>query len=149
MEALAEILMAIAAFLIEVTFHAVVFSFLLLMAILNPHYRKKVKDQWNTSNSQRFGIVLGVVLYSTALVIALVFWTPFLGLSSDEVAKTDQKQAAQIELPADEVNRIKKAKEIDQLVDVAGSIIKRKLAERKQEAAQGSGGQLATRPEAK
>jgi hypothetical protein len=149
MEALAEILTAIAAFLIEVTFHAVVFIFLLLMAIFSPRYRKKLKGQWNTSNSQRFGIVLGVVMYSTALVIALLFWTPFLGLSSDQVAKSDLKQATKIELPADEVNGIKKAKEIDQLVDVAGSIIKRKLAERKQEAEQGSDGQPATHPESK
>ncbi len=149
MEALAELVTAIAAFLIEVTFHAVVFIFLLLMAIFSPHYRKKLKDQWNASNWQRFGILLGVTMYSTALIVALLFWTPFLGLSSDEVTKTDQKQATKIELSADEVNRIKKAKEIDQLVDVAGSIIKRKLTERKQEAEQGSGGQPATRPESK
>lgn len=147
MEALAELLAAIAAFLIEVTFHAVVFIFLLLMAIFSPHYRNKLKKQWNTSNSHRFGIVLGVAMYSTALIVALSFWTPFLGLGSDKVAKTDQKQATKIELPANEVNGIKKANEIDQLVDVAGSIIKRKLAERKQEAEQGRDGQPATRPE--
>ena len=41
-----------------------------------------------------------------------------------------------IEFTKDEVTRMKKTKEIDQLVDVAGSIIKRKLAERKQEAEQ-------------
>ena len=136
METLAEIALAIVTFLFEVTFHAVVFIFLLLMAIFSPNYRKKLKDQWDTSNWQRFGIVLGVTLYSAALIVALIFWTPFLGRRTEVVDATDQKHAVTIEFSADEVHRMKKTKELDQLVNVAGKIIKRKLEERKQEAEQ-------------
>ena len=136
MEALAEIALAIVTFLFEVTFHAVVFIFLLLMAIFSPNYRKKLKDQWDTSNWQRFGIVLGVTLYSAALIVALIFWTPFLGRRTEVVDATDQKHAVTIEFSADEVHRMKKTNELDQLVNVAGKIIKRKLEERKQEAEQ-------------
>lgn len=136
MEALAELALAIVTFLFEVTFHAVVFIFLLLMAMFSPHYRKKLRDQWDTSNWQRFGIVLGLAMYSAALIVALLFWTPFLGRGAEDVATADQKHAITINFSADEVQRMTKTKELDQLVDVAGSIIKRKLAERKKEAEQ-------------
>jgi thiol:disulfide interchange protein len=136
MEALAEILLAIVTFLIEVTFHAVVFIFLLVMAIFSPSYRKKLKDQWDTSNWQRVGIVLGVAMYSAALVLALFFWTPFLTRGTDDVATADPQQSITLKFSDDEIQKMKKTKEIDQLVETAGSIIKRKLAERKQEAEQ-------------
>jgi thiol:disulfide interchange protein len=127
MEAIAEIFLAIVTFLIEVTFHAVVFIFLLVMAIFSPRYRKKLKDRWDTSNWQRAGIVLGVTMYSAALVVALFFWTPLL------TRGTDQNRSMPTKFTDDEVQSMKKTKEIDQLVETAGSIIRRKLAERKQE----------------
>lgn len=134
MEALAELALAIVTFLFEVTFHAVVFIFLLLMAIFSPKCRKKLKDQWDTSNWQRFGIILGITMYSAALIVALIFWTPSLGRRSDVVDTADQKHADTIEFSAEEIQRMKKTKELDQLVNVAGNIIKRKFAERKKEA---------------
>ena len=140
MEALAELVMIIVTFLIEVTIHSLVFIFLLLMAIFSPHYRKNLRDQWDTSNWHRLAIVCGVTMYSTALIVALLFWTPLLHRSSNEVATTDQNKTITIKFTDDEVQRMKKTKEIDQLVDIAGNIIKRKLTERRKEAEQGVDG---------
>ncbi len=50
MEALVEIVMAIISFLIEMTIHAAVFIFLLIMAIFSPRYRSKLRERWDTSN---------------------------------------------------------------------------------------------------
>ena len=123
-------------FIFEVTIHAVVFIFHLIMAIFSPGYREKLRDDWDTSAWKRFSIVLGVTMYTVALIIALAFWIPALSRRTPEVADTDKKPSVTIEFSSDEVQRMKNTKEIDELVDVAGGIIKRKLAERKEEAEQ-------------
>ena len=74
MEILLELIGAIIAFIIEVTIHALVFLFLLFMATFSPKYRKKLRDDWNTSNWKRFSIVLGIGMYSIALILALFVW---------------------------------------------------------------------------
>jgi heme/copper-type cytochrome/quinol oxidase subunit 2 len=135
MEALGQLLVAIVTFIFEVTIHAVVFVFHLIMAIFSPAYREKLRDDWDTSAWKRFNIVLGVTMYSAALILALLFWIPALLRSTPEVADADKKPSVTIEFSSDEVQRMKNTKEIDELVDVAGDIIKRKLAERKEEAA--------------
>ena len=149
MEALGQLLVAIVTFLFEVTIHAVVFVFHLVMAVFSPRYREKLQKDWDTSAWKRFSIVLGVTMYSVALILALLFWIPALSRRTPEVAEADKKPSVTIEFNSEEVQRIKNTKEIDDLVDVAGGIIKRKLAERKEEAEQAGTGQPATRPESK
>lgn len=143
MEALGQLLVAIATFIFEVTIHAVVFVFHLVMALFSPRYREKLRVDWDTSAWKRFSIVIGVTMYSAALMLALLFWIPALSIRTTEAAETDKKPSVTIEFSSEEVQRIKDTKEIDELVDVAGGIIKRKLAERKEEA---GAGQPATSP---
>jgi hypothetical protein len=88
-------------------------------------------------------------MYSVALILALLFWIPALSRRAPEVAETEKKPSVTIEFSSEEVQRMKNTKEIDELVDVAGGIIKRKLAERKEEAEQAGTGHPATRPESK
>ncbi|MFT6577198.1 MAG: heme/copper-type cytochrome/quinol oxidase subunit 2 [Akkermansiaceae bacterium] len=137
MEALGQLLVAILTFIFEVTFHAVVFVFHLVMAMFSPRYREKLQDDWDTSAWKRFSIVLGVTMYSAALILALFFWIPALSRRTPEVADTDKKPSVTIEFSSEDVQRMKNTKEIDELVDVAGGMIKRKLAERKEEAQSG------------
>ncbi|MEP4077931.1 hypothetical protein [Haloferula sp.] len=141
MEALVELIAAIVAFIFEVTIHALVFVYLLVRAAFSATYRQKLKEHWNTSNWRRASIVLGIGLYSVALAFALIVWIPL-------ITSTDQRQAdpisssedtLKIEFTSEEIKKLKETKEIDDLVDTAGGIIKRKLEERKQ-AEQGSGG---------
>jgi heme/copper-type cytochrome/quinol oxidase subunit 2 len=136
MEALGQLLVAIVTFIFEVTFHAIVFIFHLVMAIFSPRYRERLQDDWDTSAWKRFSIVLGVTMYSAALIFALVFWITALSRRTPEVADTDKKPSVTIDFSNEEVQRMKNTKELDELVDVAGGIIKRKLAERKEEAEQ-------------
>jgi ABC-type Fe3+ transport system permease subunit len=137
MEALGQLLVAIVTFVFEVTIHAVVFIFHLVMAIFIPRYREKLQDDWDTSAWKRFSIVLGVAMYSAALIFALVFWIAALSRRTPEVADTDKKPSVTIEFSSEEVQRMKNTEKIDELVDVAGGIIKRKLAERREEAESG------------
>ena len=133
MEALGQLLVAIVTFIFEVTIHAVVFIFHLVMAIFIPQYREKLRDDWDTSAWKRFSIVLGVTMYSAALIVALLFWTPFLLRPTPVAADTDRKSSETIEFSSEEAERMQNTKEISELVDVAGNIIKRKLAEREEE----------------
>lgn len=134
MEALAEIALAVFAFVLEVTIHAAVFVFFLLMSIFSPKYRAKLKRQWDTSNRQKFSLVLGVALYSAALIFALVVWLPLFRGDGEKQAGSERRGAITIEFSQEEVKAIGKTKGLDELVDVAGSALKRKLAERKEKA---------------
>lgn len=145
MEALIGLLAEILAFIVEVTFHAVEFIFLLLMAIFSPRYRQKLKAEWETSTWRRIAIVLGITLYSSALVLALMIWMPFFARRSPEIAAGNHAPSVRIELSSSDKQQMKNTKEIDQLIDVAGDILKRKLAERKAAAEQDS----TEKPEAK
>lgn len=136
MEALAELAIAIVTFIFEVTIHALVFVFLLVMSIFSPRYRHKLKEDWKTSGWKRFSIVLGISLYSIALVIALFVWIPVMGARDAPTASNESESSITIQLSSDEIEKMKKTKEIVELVDVAGSFIKRKLEERKQKAEQ-------------
>jgi hypothetical protein len=97
MEVIAELFVAIAAFVIEVTIHALVFVFILAMSVFSPRYRAKLKQQWDTSNSQRFAMVLGATVYSVALAFALFVWVPMLGSAKE------QRSGSSIEFTNDEV----------------------------------------------
>lgn len=133
MEALIGLLAEILAFIVEVTFHAAVFVFMLLMAIFSPRYRKELKAEWETSTLRRIAIVLGITLYSLALILALVIWTPLFARRSAEVATVSQDP---IEFSSAEMQQMKSTNEVDELIDVAGDILKRKLTERKKAAEQ-------------
>jgi hypothetical protein len=116
---------------LEVTIHALVFVFILAMSVFSPRYRAKLKQEWDTSNSQRFAMVLGATVYSVALVFALFVWVPMLGSAkpADSSAK-EQRSGSSIEFTNDEVEEMKKTQKLGELVDVAGNLLKRKLAER-------------------
>jgi flagellar biosynthesis/type III secretory pathway M-ring protein FliF/YscJ len=135
MEALLEILQAILKVIIEVTIHALVFIYLLLRSIFSPHYRQKLKQHWDTSFWQRFSIVIGICLYSVALLIALVFWIPLLFQSAEPKTNGGDRdeEAIEIEFTKEEVEQLKKTKEIKELAEKAGEFIKGKLEERKRQ----------------
>jgi len=139
MSALVELIAAIFAFVIEVTFHALVFVFYLVMAIFSPKYRQKLKRDWNESVWKRVSIVSGVALYSAALAFALFFWPPFLAPANDPVASESETSEpdAKAKFTRDEIREIRETKEIGDLVKVAGDILKRKAEERENEAEQG------------
>ena len=134
MEALAELVAAIAAFIFEVTIRAVVFVFILVMSIFSPRYRTKLKRQWDTSTWQRFAMILGATLYSAALILALFVWIPMIGSDQADSSVGERRSAVTIEFSRDEVETMKKTKKLDELVDVAGNLLKRKLAEQKEKA---------------
>lgn len=141
MEALAELAVAIVAFIFEVTIHALVFVFILVMSIFSPQYRTKLKRQWDTSNWQRFAMILGATLYSAALILALFVWIPMIGSDQADSSAGERRSAPTIEFSTDEVETMKKTKKLDELVDVAGNLLKRKLAEQKEKSEQGAAGQ--------
>ncbi len=131
MEAIAELFVAIGAFILEVTIHALVFVFILAMSVFSPRFRAKLKQEWDTSNSQRFAMVLGATLYSGALLFALFVWVPMLGSAkAADLSAKEQRSGSSIEFTNDEVEEMKKIQKLGELVDVAGNLLKRKLAER-------------------
>ncbi len=135
MEVLLELVGVIIAFIIEVTIDAIVFIYLLVRAMFSAGYRRKLHEAWDTSSWKRFGIIFGMVMYATALAIALLVWIPLIGGSKshgEEHANENQLEVA-IEFTPEEVDEMKKTKEIQELADVAGNFIKRKLEERKQQ----------------
>lgn len=135
MEALLELIAAIIAFIIEVMIHALVLLFLLFMAIFSPMYRQRLREDWDTSNWKRFSIVLGIGMYSIALVFALFVWIPLIGAGDRPPSnKKENESSITIEFSSEEMQEMKETKEIDELMDVAADFIKRKLSERKQEA---------------
>lgn len=131
MEALGQIIAAIVAFVIEVTFHAIVFVFYLILGIFSPRYREKLRAKRETSAWNKFCLSLGITMYSVALIFALLFWTPFMLRDKSDITDKDEKDTLDIQLSHEEAERIKKTTEIDELVDVAGEIIKRKLDDKK------------------
>ena len=135
MEALLELIGAIIAFIIEVTIHAIVFIYLLVRAVFSADYRKRLHDAWDTSLWKRFGIIFGIVMYSTTLAIALFVWIPLISESKNhrEEHVNENKSKVAIEFTPEEVDKMKKTKEIYELLDVADNFIKRKLEERKQQ----------------
>lgn len=135
MEAIAELFVAIADFILEVTIHALVFVSILAISVFSPKYSAKLKQQWDTSKSQRFAIVLGATLYSAALLFALFVWVPMLGSAKPaDSSSKEQRSGSSIEFTNDEIEEMKKTQKLGELVDVAGDLLKRKLAERKEKA---------------
>lgn len=141
METLIELAVAIVAFVFEVTIHALVFVYLLLMSIFSPRYRAKLRQTWNTSIWRKLGLVLGGTLYSTAFIFALFVWIPVvMGTPSDSEA-FKQRPATRIEFSKQEMDKIQKTKTIEELVSVAGDLAKQKFAERKAKFDQRGSGQ--------
>lgn len=138
MSALLELIAAILAFIVEVTIHALVFVFYLVMAIFSPRYREKLKEDWDRSVWKRISIVSGIGLYSAALAFALFFWTPFLTSGKDpELSENEASDPdAEVQFTRDEIREIRETKEIGEMVKVAGDILKRKAEERENEAEQ-------------
>lgn len=93
MEAIAQLLVAIATFIFEATFHVLVFIFLLVMAIFSPLYREKLRLEWKTSTWKRFSLVLVAAMYSSALILALPFWMSILPKRSYETVDKEQKDS--------------------------------------------------------
>ena len=129
MEVILEILGAIVAFLIEVTIHALVFLYLLVMAVFSPTYREKLRTEWDTSTGRRITLVIGVCFYSAALIIALCVWIPLAMSDHGDEKSLANEPDNTIEFTRDEVETMKSTRTVDELVDVAGGIIKRKLEE--------------------
>ena len=108
MEVLLELIGAIIAFIIEVTIHALVFIYLMIRAVFSADYRQKLRDAWDTSLWKRFAIVFGILMYSTALAIALFVWIPLIGSSGNhrEEQTNDNESSITIEFTSEEVDKI-------------------------------------------
>ena len=120
------------AFFIEVTIHALVFIFHLIMAAFSAEYRAKLKKDWDTSWWKRAGIVLGILLYSAALLIALLVWTSVIELGSKPTKTPDTKPPIPINLTPSDLKDLKETKEVGDLIDTAEGILKQKLEEHRQ-----------------
>lgn len=140
MEALAELITAIVAFVFEVTIHAIVFVNILFMSIFSSRYRAKLKQQWDKSNGEKFAMFLGVTLYSTAILFALFVWVPWIGRDQGDRSSGERRSAGSKGFSRDELESMKRTQDLDELLDVAGDLLKRKLAEQKEKAKQGETG---------
>jgi TRAP-type C4-dicarboxylate transport system permease small subunit len=140
MEALAELVVAIIGFFLEVTVHALVFIWLLLMAAFSPKYREKLKHQWTTSTSNRIAITLGLSLYSIAFIFALLFWIS--ACRSTRVptgAQNAEKSANTISFSKEEMHKLEETKKIGELVDTARVLIEQRFDKRRQPAENATG----------
>ena len=111
MEALGQLLSTIAEFIFEVTIHAVVFVFHLVMALFSRRYRGKLREDWDASAWRRTCIVLGVAMYSAALILALLFWIPALSRHATASADTEDSPSEKTESGGDDIRRMKNTKE--------------------------------------
>lgn len=128
MESLVSIFFAFAELVLTVTFHAAVFLFFLVSAAFSPRYREKLRNEWNTSGRNRFGMVLGATIHVTFLVIALFFWIPLL-LSDD--GRPHRQERETVRFTQEEADRLRKTTDFRSLEEAAREIIVRKRSERR------------------
>jgi hypothetical protein len=132
MEAIAEILAAIAVFVVEITFHSLVFAFLLCRSVVSPRYREQMRSEWRRSLGHRFAIVTGITLYTAMFVVAAAFWIPTIFYGSDR-----SRTPSFIESPAkSEPDSTPSAKK--KVIRVIGDYVKKKLQEKSDRAEQSS-----------
>ena len=127
---LVAILEPVATFLLEVTLHAAYFLFLLLMALFSPRYREKLRQQWDTSARQKFGLVFGATAYVVALLIAGFFWGPLLLHDRDSATRREGGGQHTVEFTKEEMDTLRKTTDLDSIGKTAEDILRRKLAER-------------------
>lgn len=105
------------------------------MALFNPRYRKGLQDKWDTSKWKRFNMVLGTIIYSLMLFIALLVWIPpLIGGANKKTFDAQPKEvpSIEIEFTPEEIDRLKDTKKFNELLDVAGGFIDQKLKEKKE-----------------
>ena len=139
MEALFELVVMFVTLLVELTVQAVVFLFLLVMAAFDPGARRKLKEQWDRSIWQRVSMVSLGVIYAGVLVFVVVMWVRFSGGGEKVVEREDRKEGIRVESSGDGESGVKKGEVIEKLLDKAGSVIRRKLEDRKRETEGGAG----------
>jgi len=139
MEALFELVVTFVTLLVELTVQAVVFLFLLVMAAFDPGARRKLKEQWDRSIWQRVSMVSLGVIYAGVLGLVVVMWVRFSGGGEKVVEREDRKEGIRVEISGDGEPGVKKGEVIEKLLDKAGSVIRRKLEDRKRETEGGAG----------
>ena len=134
MEAILELLVTFVTLLVELTVQAVVFLFLLVMAAFSPGSRRKLKEQWDRSIWQRVSMVSLGVTYAGVLIFVVVVWVRYLG-GGEKVVESppDGRNVIRVEISGDGESGVKKGEVIEKLLDKAGSVIRRKLEDRKRE----------------
>jgi hypothetical protein len=140
MEALFELVVTFVTLLVELTVQAVVFLFLLVMAAFDPGARRKLKEQWDRSIWQRVSMVSLGVIYAGVLVFVVVMWVRFSGGGEKVVEREDRKEGIRVEISGDGEPGVRKGEVIEKLLDKAGSVIRRKLEDRKRETEGGEEG---------
>jgi hypothetical protein len=140
MEALFELVVTFVTLLVELTVQAVVFLFLLVMAAFDPGARRKLKEQWDRSIWQRVSMVSLGVIYAGVLVFVVVMWVRFSGGGEKVVEREDRKEGIRVEISGDGEPGVRKGEVIEKLLDKAGSVIRRKLEDRKRETEGGAEG---------
>ena len=140
MEALFELVVTFVTLLVELTVQAVVFLFLLVMAAFDPGARRKLKEQWDRSIWQRVSMVSLGVVYAGVVGLVVVMWVRFSGGGEKVVEREDRKEGIRVEISGDGEPGVRKGEVIEKLLDKAGSVIRRKLEDRKRETEGGAEG---------
>ena len=130
MEAIAELFVAVAAFVIESTFHSLAFLFLLCRSAVSPKYREQMRSEWGRSFGHRFAIVTGILLYTAMFVVAAAIWVPTVFARSDRSISP-----LGIEPPANSRSDGPPSKE-NKAVRAIGDYAKKKIQERSERANQ-------------
>lgn len=125
MDAILQLLGAVAAFILYASYHALEFLYFLIRAAISKDYRHRLRKEWNNSSSgQQTAMIIGTAMYSAAFIFALCFWG---AVAFDKIfGKDELSNYEQIELSADEIKQLKETKEIKDLVNTAREIIKKK-----------------------
>ena len=133
MDALFELVVTLGTWLVELTVEAVVFLFLLVMAAFSPGSRRKLNAQWDRSIWQRVSMVALGVVYAGVLIFVVVVWVRYVGGGEKVVEVPPDGNVIRIEISDDGESGVKKGEVIEKLLDKAGSVIRRKLEDRKRE----------------
>ncbi len=136
MEPLIEIVVAIAVFIFEVTIHSIVIGCISLLSLFSPRYRAILREQWNTSNWDRFAMILGGTLYAAGIAFAILVWVQVQRNGKTTATASQPSSIISIQFTHQDPAAMPETKKADSLVEAAAHLVQRKLNERKAKAAQ-------------
>jgi hypothetical protein len=136
METLIEIIVAIAVFIFEVTIQSVVIGCISLLSLFSPRYRAMLRQHWNTSNWERFAMILGGTLYAAGIAFAILVWLQVQSNGKSTAAGSQPSALSSIQFTNQDPAAMPQPKKVDSLVEAAAHLVQRKLNERKAKSAQ-------------
>lgn len=112
-------------FIVEMTFHALVFLYHGLLAVFSPRHRRELRESWRKASVfGKIGRVLSVGIAATVVVGMVVFWG-WVGsarFGGKEVQAKADPPRIEIQLSRDKIDRLKDTREIGELAEVAKGI---------------------------